>query len=89
MVQVGVCDHYGVDVGGVARQLRPVAAAQVREALEEAAFEEDPGMVALDEEFAAGDGSDAAEEAQQRGSRRGSAGPESVSNMTGPSFGEW
>lgn len=71
VVQVGMGDDHGVDGRGVARQLRPVAAAQVRETLEEAAVEEDPGMVALDEELAAGDGPDAAEEAQQRGSRPG------------------
>lgn len=71
VVQVGMGDDHGVDGRGVARQLGPVAAAQVRETLEEAAVEEDPGVIALDEESTAGDGPDAAQEAQQRGSRSG------------------
>ncbi len=71
VVQVGVRHDDRVDVAGVAGQLVPVAAAQVRQALEESAVDEDPGVVALDQELAAGHRPDTTEEPQQGGAAAG------------------
>lgn len=81
-------DDHRVDVGGVAGQRLPVPAPEVRETLEEAAVDEDAGVVALDEELAAGHRAHPAQEPQQgRSGRHGArAGARGVGHVR-PSFG--
>lgn len=65
MIQMRVSDDDRFDVLRVARQAAPIPSAEVRDALEQAAVHEDPGVVALDQELAPRDGSHASEEREQ------------------------
>ncbi len=67
-------DDHGAEVGGIEAGLLPVAAAQVRETLEEPAVDQDAGVVALDEELAAGDRAYRTEQPQECRSGRGGSG---------------
>lgn len=93
VIEVGVCHDHGVDVRCIARQAPPVAPSEVGETLEEPTVEQDPGVVALDEELTASDGANPAEEDSSTGLDRAvaAAPAEAVSSMAAPSLlhGGW
>lgn len=87
VVQVGMGDDHGVHVRGVAGEPLPVAVPQLRETLEETAVEEDPRMVALDQEPAAGDRPHATRETRQGRPRGRGSGIRGCLGHGRPSFG--
>ncbi len=97
MVEVGMGQEHGVEVGCIEGERDPVADRFVRAALEHPAVDEDPGPLGDEQELRAGDGRRATEEVDLHGAHGDSAGappsyppgPWASRTSSGPSASCW